>query len=98
VFDIPEMLAYPQTLAREMIVELDHPQAGRTKAIGMPIKFDATPARVLRPAPRFGEHTREVCREAGFSEDEIEAMLASAAIAEPERDEASTKTAAGGER
>jgi len=83
VFDIPDMLAYPQTLAREMIVELDHPQAGRTQAIGAPIKFSATPARVERPAPRFGEHTREVCREAGFSDAETDAMLASGAIAEP---------------
>jgi crotonobetainyl-CoA:carnitine CoA-transferase CaiB-like acyl-CoA transferase len=98
VFDIPEMLAFPQTRAREMIVELDHPQAGRTKAIGMPIKFDATPARVVRPAPRFGEHTREVCREAGFSDAEIDAMLASGAIAGPNKDEQSTRAATGGER
>ena len=82
VFDIPEMLAYPQTIAREMVVETEHPRAGTTKAIGLPIKFSATPGRVTRAAPLFGQHTREVCREAGFSDAEIDAMFASGAIAE----------------
>jgi crotonobetainyl-CoA:carnitine CoA-transferase CaiB-like acyl-CoA transferase len=85
VFDIPEMLAYPQTLARDMVVETAHPRAGPTKAIGLPIKFGATPGSVRRPAPLFGEHTREVAREAGFAEAEIDAMIHSGAIAEPAR-------------
>ena len=82
VLDIPEMLAYPQTIAREMVVETDHPRAGITKSIGLPIKFSDTPGAVLRPAPLFGQHTREVCREVGFSDPEIEAMIASGAVAE----------------
>ena len=81
VFDIPDMLAYPQTIAREMVIETDHPRAGRTKAIGFPIKFGDTPGSVTRPAPLFGQHTREVCREAGYGEDEIDAMIASGAVA-----------------
>jgi crotonobetainyl-CoA:carnitine CoA-transferase CaiB-like acyl-CoA transferase len=82
VFDIPQMLAYPQTIAREMVVETAHPRAGATKSIGLPIKFSQTPGAVLRPAPLFGQHTREVCREAGFSDAEIDAMIAGGAIAE----------------
>jgi crotonobetainyl-CoA:carnitine CoA-transferase CaiB-like acyl-CoA transferase len=82
VFDIPEMLAYPQTLAREMVVETEHPQAGITKAIGLPIKFGATPGSIRRAAPLFGQHTREVCREAGFGDAEIDAMIAQGAVAQ----------------
>ncbi len=82
VFDIPQMLAYPQTIAREMVVETDHPRAGVTKSIGLPIKFSETPGAITRPAPLFGQHTREICREAGFSDGEIDTMIVSGAVAE----------------
>ena len=78
---IGDMAADPQTLAREMVVELDHPRAGRTRALGLPIKFSATPGRVTRPAPCYGEHTREVLGEFGFSAEEIEALFAGGAAA-----------------
>ena len=76
---IAEMAADPQALAREMIVELEHPRAGRTRALGLPIKLSRTPGKVARPAPLMGEHTREVLAEFGFAGDEIEALLASGA-------------------
>jgi len=78
---IGDMAADPQTLAREMVVELEHPRAGRTRALGLPLKFSATPGRVARPAPCYGEHTREVLGEFGFAAAEIEALLASGAAA-----------------
>jgi CoA:oxalate CoA-transferase len=52
-----------QVLAREMIVEVDHPVAGKLKMPGIPIKLSATPGAILRPAPTLGEHTEEVLRE-----------------------------------
>jgi crotonobetainyl-CoA:carnitine CoA-transferase CaiB-like acyl-CoA transferase len=78
---IGEMAEDPQTLAREMVVELEHPRAGRTRALGLPIKFSATPGRVARPAPCYGEHTREVLGEFGFATPEIEALIAGGAAA-----------------
>jgi len=74
---IGEMTADAQTLAREMVVELEHPVAGRTHALGVPVKFSATPGSIRRPAPTFGQHTREVLLEHGFPETEI-AQLADA--------------------
>jgi crotonobetainyl-CoA:carnitine CoA-transferase CaiB-like acyl-CoA transferase len=71
---IGEMLADPHVLAREMVIETVHPVAGPTKALGLPIKFSATPGGVRRPAPRLGEHTREVLREAGFADAEIDGL------------------------
>jgi crotonobetainyl-CoA:carnitine CoA-transferase CaiB-like acyl-CoA transferase len=78
------MHADPQALAREMIVETVHPTAGPVKAIGLPIKFSATPGDVRRPAPLFGEDTREVLREHGFSEVEIDKLAAQGAIHMPQ--------------
>ena len=70
VLDVREMHADPQTRAREMVVAVDHPSAGRVETLGLPVKFSATPGRVGRPAPRLGEHTAEVLAEleAGASE------------------------------
>ena len=76
---IAEVAADPQALAREMVVELDHPRAGRTRALGLPVKLSRTPGKVSRPAPVLGQHTREVLEEFGFSRAEIEALVQSGA-------------------
>ena len=62
-----------------MVVELEHPRAGRTRALGLPIKLSATPGKVSRPAPLLGQHTREVLEEFGFSSAEVDALLAQGA-------------------
>ena len=77
---IGEALAHPQTLARGMVVDLVHPQAGATKALGCPIHFSATPTRITRPAPMLGEHTREVLREYGYGDAEIDAFIAKGVV------------------
>ncbi|GIK88514.1 MAG: CoA transferase [Betaproteobacteria bacterium] len=81
VHSIGEALAHPQTLARGMVVDLVHPTAGPVKAIGCPVHFSRTPTAVTRAAPLLGEHTREVLREHGFAETEIDALVAEGAIA-----------------
>jgi crotonobetainyl-CoA:carnitine CoA-transferase CaiB-like acyl-CoA transferase len=76
---IADVAADPQAFARDMVVELEHPRAGRTRALGLPIKLSRTPGKVSRPAPVLGQHTREVLGEFGFSESEIAALLAAGA-------------------
>jgi crotonobetainyl-CoA:carnitine CoA-transferase CaiB-like acyl-CoA transferase len=78
---IGDMLADPQTRARDMVIELEHPRAGHTRAIGLPVKLSATPGAITRPAPLLGEHTREVLAEFGFSAAEIDSLLATGAAA-----------------
>ncbi|HWF37434.1 MAG TPA: CoA transferase [Candidatus Acidoferrales bacterium] len=80
VLDVKQMHSDPQALAREMIVETTHPSAGKVKSIGLPIKFSETPGAVNRPAPQFGQHTRDVLREHGFSDVEINELAASGAV------------------
>jgi crotonobetainyl-CoA:carnitine CoA-transferase CaiB-like acyl-CoA transferase len=60
------MHADPQTRARDMVVPVDHPTAGRDNTLGLPVKFSATPGGIRRPAPRLGEHTAEVIAELGI--------------------------------
>ncbi|MEM1428502.1 MAG: CoA transferase [Pseudomonadota bacterium] len=74
VLDIAEMHRDPQALARDMIVETQHPVAGAVKAIGAPVKFGATPGRVRRPAPTLGQHGREILAERGYSPAQIDAL------------------------
>ncbi len=81
IHGIADMAAHPQTAAREMVLELEHAAAGATRALGLPIKLSATPGKVTRPAPRLGEHTREVLAEFGFARGEIDALYASEAAA-----------------
>src|SRR6202162_2913351 len=71
VLSIAEMIVHPQVQARQMVVETMHAKAGVTRALGCPIKLSETPAAVRRPAPLFGQHTREVLAEAGFGAEEM---------------------------
>ena len=77
---IGEALDHPQTRARDMIVDLVHAQAGPTRALGCPIHFSATPTRVARPAPMLGEHTRELLREYGYRDGDIDALVAEGVV------------------
>jgi crotonobetainyl-CoA:carnitine CoA-transferase CaiB-like acyl-CoA transferase len=80
VLSIAEMHAHPQTAARGMVIETEHPVAGHVKAIGMPVKFGGTPCGSSRPAPLCGEHSREVLAEHGYTADEIGRLISGGAV------------------
>ncbi|EDM72800.1 hypothetical protein RAZWK3B_01230 [Roseobacter sp. AzwK-3b] len=83
VLDILEMQADPQALARDMIVELEHPSAGPVKTLGHPVKFSETPASIRSAAPVLGQHSREVLSEAGYDGETIDAMISAGAVIAP---------------
>jgi crotonobetainyl-CoA:carnitine CoA-transferase CaiB-like acyl-CoA transferase len=78
---VGDTLADPQVIARDMVVELNHPKAGRTKALGLPIKFSLTKCRIRRPAPLLGEHTREILVELGYDDGDIAVLVKEGAVA-----------------
>ena len=80
IYALDEVYADPQVRAREMMVETEHPAAGRIRNIGIPIKLSETPGAFRRPAPALGEHTDEVLRELGVSDERISALRASGAV------------------
>ena len=69
---IDKVVHDPQVEAREMIVEVEHPVAGKMKFAGNPIKLSATPGEVTVPAPTLGQHTDVILKDLlGWSEDQI---------------------------
>ncbi len=60
---IPEVFEHPQREARELVVEAEHPVAGRVRFPGFPYKFSGSPASIRRAPPGLGEHTDEVLTE-----------------------------------
>jgi len=65
VMDHVQVYNDPQTIAREMAVEVEHSKVGTMKTIGIPVKLSATPGAIRRSAPLLGEHTVEVIAEWG---------------------------------
>ncbi len=71
VNELDEVLADPQVLHRRMVVEVDHPKLGKVKQVGIGLKFSDTPGEIRCTAPLQGQHTDEILRGLGRSEDEI---------------------------
>ena len=84
VYSIGEMLEDEQTIARRMVVEVEHPRAGPVRTLGSPIKLTDPEggSDKLTAAPLMGQHTREVLVEAGYAPDEIDELSAAGVIAE----------------
>src|SRR6185436_8560437 len=80
VLDIAQVFADPQVLARDMLVELPHPEVGTFRTTGLPVKLSRTPGAVERCPPRHGEHTDEVLHECGIDDAEIAALRAAKAL------------------
>ena len=74
VYGMDEVFADPHVQARGMVAEVEHPEFGTVRQVGVGPKFSDTPGAVRTTAPRRGEHTDEVLQEAGYSEDEIRAL------------------------
>jgi crotonobetainyl-CoA:carnitine CoA-transferase CaiB-like acyl-CoA transferase len=71
---VAEAFTDPQVLHRGMVVEREHPRAGKVRQVGTAIKLSGTPGTVRRLAPYRGEHTDEVLRGLGYADAEIAAL------------------------
>lgn len=78
--DYAEVFEDPHTLAREMMVEMDHPVEGTVRGLGIPVKMSDTPGTVRRAAPLLGQHTDEVLARHGYDDDEITKLRSEGAI------------------
>ena len=74
VYTYDQTLSDPHVLAREMVVELEHPKIGSMKSLGIPVKFSKTPLSIRQAAPWVGQHTTETLRELGMRDEEIECL------------------------
>ncbi len=69
-----EVIEHPQVLASDILLEMDHPVAGRLRQTRPAARFDRTPNEIERGAPRLGEHNRELLTELGFTDTQIEQL------------------------
>ncbi|HYZ57014.1 MAG TPA: CoA transferase [Streptosporangiaceae bacterium] len=79
--DYEQVCRDPHTLAREMVVTMQHPVEGEIRGLGIPVKLSDTPGNVRRPAPLLGEHTDELLAGLGYSASEISALREQGAVA-----------------
>ncbi len=78
---IAQVVEHPQVAARQTLVAMDHPRAGKVRMVGAPVRLSETPGAVRTPAPTLGEHTDEVLRQLlGLGAEEIAALRAAGAI------------------
>jgi len=61
----------PQIQARKMVVEMEHPKIGKIQNVASPIKYSRTPLKIRSCAPDKGQHTKEILRSLGFSDEKI---------------------------
>jgi crotonobetainyl-CoA:carnitine CoA-transferase CaiB-like acyl-CoA transferase len=72
---IDQVVADPQVQARNMIIEQEHPVAGKVRLSNVPFKFSDCDPTPRRPAPLLGQHNREIAAELGFGAAAIDAMV-----------------------
>jgi crotonobetainyl-CoA:carnitine CoA-transferase CaiB-like acyl-CoA transferase len=78
---IADVVEHPQARARGALVDTDHPTAGRVRVVAPPVRLSETPGTLRRPAPRLGEHTKEVLSGIGVGAEEISRLEAEGVIA-----------------
>ena len=80
ILTLEEVFQHPQVLQRKMVVECNHPIEGKIRQLGSPIKSSLFSFEIRTPPPSWGEHTLEVLREIGYSDEEIGRLKEAKAI------------------
>jgi crotonobetainyl-CoA:carnitine CoA-transferase CaiB-like acyl-CoA transferase len=80
IYTVPEALDDPHARARGMVQECEHPQVGRMKSLGNPVKLSRTPAATRKAAPLLGEDTEAILDELGYGPADIARLRAEAVI------------------
>ena len=75
-----EIIKNEQVVARQIIEELDQPSVGRIRQPKPAARFQTNAARIGGPAPRIGEHSRQILRDLGYEDDAIAEMIASKSV------------------
>ena len=80
VQDYKELVSDPQVMENEMVTTLEHPTHGPLRMVAPVVHLSATPGRIKRPAPEFGQHTEEVLLATGYTWEELEVLRGTGSI------------------
>jgi formyl-CoA transferase len=90
VYEDPEVFTDPQVIHNQMVLEADHPVAGKLKLVAHPVKLSGTPGTLRLTPPTVGQHNAEVLSFLGYAEAEIHQLQEKGALGAETR-KASTK-------
>jgi crotonobetainyl-CoA:carnitine CoA-transferase CaiB-like acyl-CoA transferase len=74
VNNFQEVFDHPHVRARHVLVDVQHPKMGTARAVRNPVLFDRDGPTIRKPAPLLAEHSREILRELGYRDDDIDAL------------------------
>ena len=80
VHSIDRVFSDPQVLHRQMVIDVEHPDLGEVKQIGIAIKLSNTPGKVRSTSPLLGEHTEEILSDLGYTKEQIVALREAGAL------------------
>jgi len=75
VLTVGEMIEDPHVKARNMVVDVDYPGVGKIKIPNMAFRMSETPGVIRRTAPALGQHTLEILKEVGYTEEQTNQLL-----------------------
>ena len=75
LLDRMELLDNEQIIENESILRLNYEGFGEVRQARPAARFEKTPSEILRPAPKLGEHGREILINLGYSNEKISSLL-----------------------
>jgi len=75
LLDRMELLGNEQIIANQSVLKLNYEEFGEVRQARPPARFEKTPSEILRPAPKLGEHSKEILLDLGYSEDKISSLI-----------------------
>ena len=77
IYNMKQVWEDEQVKYRKMDVKLDHPKQKNSRNIGVAVKLSKTPGKIKTPAPLYGEHSKDILKELGYSDEEIDNLIKS---------------------
>ena len=77
IYNMKEVWEDEQVKYRKMDVKLDHPKQKNSRNIGVAVKLSKTPGKIKTPAPLYGEHSKDILKELGYSDEESDNLIKS---------------------
>jgi crotonobetainyl-CoA:carnitine CoA-transferase CaiB-like acyl-CoA transferase len=80
VNSVENALSDEQTISNDMVVSVNHSEAGVLKMLGVPYRFSDTPATINKAPPLLGEDNKEILQSIGYDNDQIDSLIKSEVI------------------